>query len=136
MFTLGSRTKTLNKYTICIVFVIKLYCTLRLSVLEGDGGSDRYAAGRFDFDRLAAVAVAFARDGCRLDSVQGVRLQPGDVALERVGDVESQRFIEQRIILNNTNTLLLTNTSRQPYGNPALELPRPWPLGRVCDNPG
>lgn len=51
---------------------------------------------------MAAIAVPFAGDGRHLNRVQGVRLQPGDVALERVGHVESQRFVEQSVSLDTS----------------------------------
>lgn len=70
-----------------------------LLLLEVDDGPDGYAAGRFDFDGITAIAVAFACDGRHLDRVKGVRLQAGDVALQGVCDVKSQRFVEQRVVL-------------------------------------
>lgn len=52
---------------------------------------------------MAAIAVAFPCDGRHLNGVQSVRLESRDVALERVGHIESQRFIEQRVTLNDVN---------------------------------
>jgi len=69
------------KYNICELLHLFSRGLSKILVLEVHDGPNRYAAGRFDFGRITAVAVALSSDGCHLDRVQGIRLQAGDVAL-------------------------------------------------------